>query len=274
MKKNFTLIELLVVIAIIAILAAILLPALQSARERAKSSGCVSNLKQAGTAAQTYMNDHRSWFPNGCRWLGWTVTEKDGQTFKSCNYAWNFWKGKYIGVGVIDQSDSEFLLCPSLTLKKNDPSGQGYPQVYGTHYNHNYGVSTKYTAGGAGYNVSQPGWNEGIRKYSTPGGRDPISPSQRILFCDSISKSDGNGKGGAACALLAAYKGQDIAYSSPYIVHGGRINLLTVDCSVHSTDEGDFTANYYFPFFGQASPMSARAQSYFLEGPTYFEQAN
>ena len=90
MKSRFTLIELLVVIAIIAILAAMLLPALNQARAKAHAISCVNNLKQCGTAQRMYADDFDGKMPMQARFgngiyswgwvmLGWNYADDTGK---------------------------------------------------------------------------------------------------------------------------------------------------------------------------------------------------
>ena len=261
-KKDFTLIELLVVIAIIAILAAMLLPALQQAPDRAQATKCVGNLKQMGTIAQAYMDDHRGFWHTGNPFL--ETTDRDG--LYTVSYISNLYKGKYIGQGAVSNKGESFARCESVPI--SNATGLRYPQVYGTQYVHN--GTKNYAINSWGYFPSFADWNRGSNRATwsvvdNDSNVTLITPSKRVLLCDNVCVDAQLAPTGQS-AYLTYSTNAHTNLSAPYLVHGGRINVLTVGCNVASPDEGSFCAGFYFPNFSGGKASSVLSCEFVMDG--------
>jgi prepilin-type N-terminal cleavage/methylation domain-containing protein/prepilin-type processing-associated H-X9-DG protein len=204
--RAFTLIELLTVIAIIGILAAILIPVVGSVRESARSSACISNLRQIGLTLFLYSDDHNETLPapNGGNGLFWSLALND-----------------YLGTTPGprgEQRDHEIFICPSADYSNSSLMDAG--RTY------------SFSAAGLGGNAN------GVLGSTVYGARKLSQISNHTTTILVVEGKERDDQGRALAGMNWNRITHDIGASSPQAApnldfrHNERMNNLYVDGSV------------------------------------------
>jgi prepilin-type processing-associated H-X9-DG protein/prepilin-type N-terminal cleavage/methylation domain-containing protein len=214
-RIGFTLIELLVVIAIIAILAAILFPVFARAREKARQSGCQSNLKQVGIAALMYAQDYDETMVTS-----WRISyDQNGVTWADMLMPY--------------MKNLQLLDCPSSGMKTallGPTTWGGYTVNRGAL---SYGINANYYGGRAG-SASGPAAN---RPTGTSMARIQ-APAETVLHTDHY----GAFEAAAEFDIHANYMATPINTST--YRHNDQSNVLFCDGHVKSMNQGALAATH------------------------------
>jgi len=215
--KNFTLIELLVVIAIIAILAALLLPALSRARSVAKSIGCINNLKQSALIMVTYSSDFNDY-------MALTSYNPTGSGATNQNLYW----ARFYTVDTQYMKSLNTVRCPSIEITIDTWGPFSLPNLmrtYGTPWNLSTVSSGKYSK----VFVTPTGYQgDSFLLYSK-------APSSLGILYDSVILYNGILTPTANVARAPTA----LTNSSVHMRHFSRANVVMADGSARSLDKAE-----------------------------------
>lgn len=221
-KKNFTLIELLVIIGIIAILASMLLPALNRAREVAKKISCVNNQKQIGLAMTMYVGDNNSYLTPGISLQGGGRLSWDdflGNGYDGRKLAQNEQLISRLVVATYPNKGSRIYYCPgkAVPFKQAGSAGDSFARSYGYNNEGAYTITSPYRLS-VPYKITQ------IRKSP---GVYIIVGENNIIY---------NAQGGEACWNIKSNSFDNAINRILYnAIHLSRSNFLMLDGHVETT---------------------------------------